>query len=142
MVWAQAIAACSTTRRNSRERSESIELYEVVSKAGTTSTLSDAPARGSSQRVGRSPAAEHVIGLHDLVDLARALVDHRALAVAIEAADRVLVGVAVGAVHLHGVAGGALRGDGREPLRQAGLARVAPAVFFRNPARSHSSRAA
>ena len=86
---------------------------------------------GSSQRVGRSGAiAEHVVGLHQLVDLARAFVDHRALAVAVEAADRVFVGVAVGAVDLHRVAGRALRGDRGEPLRQPGLPGVAAALVL------------
>ncbi len=46
------------------------------------------------------PVAEQVVGLHDLVDFARALVDHGTLAVAIEAAHRVFVRVAVGAVDL------------------------------------------
>ena len=85
--------------------------------------------------------AEHVVGLHQLVDLARALVDHRALAVAVEAADRILVGVAVGAVDLHGVAGGALGRDGREPLRQAGLARVAAAVVLQRTRRAATAAA-
>ena len=74
------------------------------------------------------------------MDLARAFVDHRALAVAVEAADRILVGVAVGAVDLHGVAGGALRRDGREPLRQPGLARVAPSLVLQ-PARAQPQQA-
>src|SRR5690606_28368227 len=56
---------------------------------------------------------EQVVGLHERVDLARAFVDHGALAVAVEAADRILVGIAVGTVNLHGVGGGALRRDGR-----------------------------
>ena len=101
--------------------------------------------------------AEQIVGLHDLVDLARAFVDHRALAISIEASDRVLVRVAVGAVNLHGVAGGALRGDGREPLGEAGLPRVALSLVLHpagsqpeqpgrliirlHPARSFPSRA-
>src|SRR6185295_9772184 len=52
--------------------------------------------------------AEGVVGLHDLVDLAGAFVDHGSLAVPVEAAHRVLVGVAVPAVDLHGVRGRAL----------------------------------
>src|SRR5215207_4819036 len=99
MVWPAPIAACSTTRRNSSERSEYIERL----------------ARGHRRLVGRElaagraigPIAEEIVGLHQLVDLARAFVDHRALAVAIEAAHRIFVGVAVGAMHLDGVAGGA-----------------------------------
>src|ERR1041384_3425869 len=69
------------------------------------------------------------------MDFPRAFVDYRALAVAIEAADRILVGVAVGPVNLYGVRGGALRGDRREPLRQPGLFRVPPS-FVLHPARS------
>ena len=48
---------------------------------------------------------EQVVGLHNRVNLARALIDDRALAVPVEAADGILVRVAVGAVHLYGVAG-------------------------------------
>src|SRR5581483_2433152 len=62
-------------------------------------------------------------------------VDDRALAVAVEASGRVLVGVAVGAVDLHAVAGRALRRDRREPLGETGLARVALAAVLQ-PARS------
>src|SRR6185369_17848949 len=105
MVWAQAIAACSTTRRKSSDRSEFTCVLGLC-------------------RIGRKltacglvlPEPEHVIGLHDLVDLAGALVDDRALAVAIEAAGRVFVRVAVRAVHLHAVARRALRSDGGKPL--------------------------
>ena len=117
IVCAQAIAACSTTRRNSSERSgaHASKLRQLAARRPVL------------------PEAEHVVGLHQLVDLARALVDDRALAVAIEAADRVLVRVAVGAVDLHGVAGRALGRHRREPLGQAGLARVAPALVLEQP---------
>src|SRR4029079_130455 len=54
------------------------------------------------------PVAERVVRLHQLVDLARALVDHRGLAVPVEPAHRVLVGVPVAAVDLDRVAGRAL----------------------------------
>src|ERR1051325_10654434 len=107
IVVAHAMAACSTTRRKSRERSES-SIGRQLAACGPV-----------------GPVAEKVVGLHQFVDFARPLVDHRALAVAIEAADGILVGVAVGAVNLPGVAGGALGGDGRDPLRQPRLARVA-----------------
>src|SRR3954462_14923953 len=90
IVCAQAIAACSTTRRKSSERSEFISA--LVSRQ---------------LAAGRLVAAvtEHVVGLHQLVDLAGAFVDDRARAVAVEAPGRILVGVAVRAVHLHAVAG-------------------------------------
>ena len=120
--------------------------------------------------VGAEP--EGVIGLHELVNLARAFVDDRALAVAIKAPDRVFVGIAIGAVDLHRVAGPAHQlvpaidpqhgggdvGDagqaaGRFPADLAGrlverhfaspVSRVLRRpLFFRKPARSHSSRAA
>ncbi len=76
------------------------------------------------------PVAEQVVSLHDLVNLASALVDHRALAIAIEAAHRVLVRIAVRAVNLHGVTGGALGRHRREPFRQAGFAGVAAAFVL------------
>src|SRR5262249_10711171 len=85
------------------------------------------PTRELAPRRAIRAIAEHVVGLHQLVDLARALVDDRALAVAVEAACRVLVGVAVRAMDLHAVAGRALRRDGGKPFREAGLARVPPA---------------
>src|SRR5689334_18863251 len=123
MVWPAAMAACSTTRRNSSERSAFI--------------WASAPG-GNCGFVGRQfaacrairPRSEQIIRLHDLVNLARALVDHRALAVAIETADRILVRVAVRAMHLHRVTGGAFRGDGREPLGETSLARVAAAFVL------------
>src|SRR4051812_15273458 len=66
---------------------------------------------------GRSirAVAEEVVGLHEFVNLAGPFVDHRGLAVAEEPSDRVLVGVAVGAVDLDGVARRLLGGDGGEP---------------------------
>src|SRR6267143_1156537 len=45
--------------------------------------------------------AEQIVGLHDLVNLARAFVDDRAFAIPVETPDRILVGVAVRAVDLH-----------------------------------------
>src|SRR5947199_8033210 len=76
---------------------------------------------------------EQIVGLHDLVNLARAFVNDRALAVPEETADRVLVRIAVRAVNLHRVSRGALGRDGREPFREAGLARVALAVVLHPP---------
>jgi hypothetical protein len=58
--------------------------------------------------------SQSIIGLEELMDLARPLIDHCTLAVAVEAADRVLVRVAVRAVNLDRVARGTLRGDGGE----------------------------
>src|SRR5215212_1576551 len=74
IVCAQAIAACSTTRRKSRERSKFISALVCRQLAA-----------------GRLVAAvtEHVVGLHQLVDLAGAFIDDRAFAVAIEAAGRI-----------------------------------------------------
>src|SRR5215213_2253890 len=63
---------------------------------------------------------ERVIGLHQFVNFARALVDHRAFAISIETPDRVFVGIAIRAVDLDGVPGRTLGRDRREPLRQAG----------------------
>src|SRR5450759_390078 len=82
------MAACSTTRRNSSERSESIStfLFRLVRRQFT-------PRRA----IGA--ITQQVIGLHQLVNFARALVDDRALAVPVEPAHRVLVGVAVRAVN-------------------------------------------
>src|SRR5688572_32489425 len=74
-----------------------------------------------------TPVSEQVIGLHDLVNLARPLVDDRALAVAIEPSDRIFVGITVRAVYLDRVAGRTLGRDRRKPLGQSGLARVAAA---------------
>src|SRR4051812_5989302 len=74
IVWAQAMAACSTTRRKSSERSESSIGRQLA----------------ASRTIG--PVAEQVIGLHQLVNFTGALVNHGALAVAIEAAHRVFVG--------------------------------------------------
>src|SRR5262249_8087840 len=67
---------------------------------------------------------------HQLVDLAGPFIDHRALAVAIEAAGRILVGVAVRAMHLDAVARRALRRDGRKPFRQPRFARVPPSLVL------------
>src|SRR6185436_15156148 len=115
IVCAQAMAACSVTRRKSSERSES-SIGRQLAPRGVV-----------------RPVAEQVVGLHQLVNFTRAFVNHRAFAVAIEAPDRVLVRVAVGAVNLHRVRCRALRCDGREPLRQPGLARVAAAEVLQPP---------
>src|SRR6267143_945792 len=84
--------------------------------------------------------AEQIVGLHDLVNLARAFVDDRAFAIPVETPDRILVGVAVRAVDLDGVTRHALRRHGREPLREPGLARVALAGVLQ-PARSQPEQA-
>src|SRR6266550_2101915 len=122
IVVAHAMAACSTTRRKSSERSES-SIGRQLAASGPV-----------------GPVTEDVVGLHQFVDFTRPFVNHRTLAVAIEPSDGILVGVAVGAVNLHGVAGGALGGHGREPLRQPRLARVAaPDVL--QPAGAHPEQA-
>src|ERR1044071_1674093 len=118
IVIAHAIAACSTTRRKSSERSESSIRRELA--AGRTIR----------------PIAKQVVGLHQLVNLTCPFVDHCTLAIAVEPADGVLVGVAVGAMDLHGVAGGALGGHGRKPFREPSLARVAAADVL-EPACAH-----
>src|SRR4051812_14697779 len=68
IVWAHAIAACSTTRRNSRERSESISLptfeFRLLSSSIGWQLAADRPV---------GAIAEQIVGLHHLVDLARAL---------------------------------------------------------------------
>src|SRR5262249_7266178 len=123
------MAACSTTRRNSSERSESIcrpPLRCLRRLAIRRQFATRGPVRS---------IAEQIVGLHDFVNLARAFVDDRALAVAEEAPDRILVGIAVRAVNLDGVASRTLGRDGREPLRQPGLAGVAQTLVL-EPARS------
>src|SRR5262245_61588576 len=105
------MAACSTTRRNSSERSASI------SRCGACRLFAAARPDGLARVVCRKlapgrpigPVAEEIVCLHDLVDFARAFVNHRALAIPEEPADRILVGVAVCAVDLHGITGCALR---------------------------------
>src|SRR6266550_5397736 len=122
IVVAHAIAACSTTRRKSSERSESSIGRQLA----------------ASRPVG--PVAEEVVGLHQFVDFTCPFVNHRTLAVAIEPPDGILVGVAVGTMDLHRIAGRALGGHGREPLRQPRFARVAaPDVL--QPAGAHPQQA-
>src|SRR5712692_4316225 len=69
--------------------------------------------------------AERVLGLPQLVDLGRALVDDRGARVAEVALDPVLGRVAVGAEDLDREVGGLERRLGRVPLRQRRLACVA-----------------
>src|SRR4029453_9796464 len=114
IVCAHATAACSTTLRSSSDRSNETLAGIIIAS----------PCRRQfAARRSIGPQAQHVVRLHELVDFARALIDDRALAVAIEAAHRVLVGVAVGAVNLDGVTGGPFGGDGRDPLGQPRLTR-------------------
>src|SRR5262245_46191717 len=122
IVWAHAIAASSTTRRKPSERSESSIGRQLA--AGWPVC----------------PVAKQVVGLHQLVNLTRAFVDHRTLAVAIKAADGVLVRVAIRAVNLHGIRRCALRSDGGEPFRQSRLFCVASAVVLQ-PSRAHPEQA-
>src|SRR5262245_22564067 len=132
MVCAQAIAARSTTRRKSSDKS-SADVEASWSGLVTVLVAIMTPRWQLTPRRLIVPVTEQVVGLHDLVNLARPLVDDRALAVPIEAAHRVLVRVAVGAVNLHGVARRALGGDRREPFGQSGLARIAPAMVLQPP---------
>src|SRR4026208_197190 len=118
IVWAHAMAASSTTRRKSSERSESSIGRQLA--AGW-------PVR---------PVAKQIVGLHQFVNLTRAFVNHGTLAIAIETSHGVLVGIAIGAVNLHGVRRGPLRGDGREPLSQTSFLGVAPANILQ-PSRAH-----
>src|SRR5262249_14436847 len=124
IVCAQAIAACSTTRRNSSERSESMSIRLLRSMRGQL-----APRRTI------DAVSEQIIGLHHFVDFAGAFVGRGALAISIEAAHRILIGIAVRTVNLHRIAGRTLRRHGGEPFGEPGLARVAPALILQ-PARS------
>ena len=79
------MAACSTTRRNSSERSESIALSQSVEVDGVRRRFDFCTSCVRRQLAARrtvGPIAEQVVGLHEFVDLARAFVDDRALAVA------------------------------------------------------------
>src|SRR5262249_24273054 len=78
---------------------------------------------------------EGVIGLHQFVNFTRPFVNRCALAVAIEATNRVFVLIPVGAVNLDRVACRPLRSHRGTPLGQPGLARVAPATILQ-PARA------
>src|SRR5262245_32497859 len=122
MVRAAAIAARSTTRTNSRGRSSRCMAGWLPCLPSVGRQL-DAPGLVV-------PVAQGVVGLHQLVDLAGPLVDDRRLGVAEEAAGGVLVGIAVAAVDLDAVGGGALALDGGEPLGQRGLAVVAAALVL------------
>jgi hypothetical protein len=84
--------------------------------------------------------AEQIVGLHQLVDLAGALVDDRALRVAPEPADGIFVGVAVRAVDLNRITRRALGRHRRKPLREPRFARVALALVL-EPARSQPQQA-
>src|SRR5262245_55001267 len=121
IVWAQAIAACSTTRRNSSERSDSIRV--VLVRSCIWALFGDRRQLATQRLV--LAESEDVIRLHDGVNLAGAFVDHRTLAVAIEPSDWILVRIAIGAVHLNCVAGRALGRDRGKPFGQTRFARVA-----------------
>src|SRR5512132_496435 len=124
MVWAQAIAACSTTCRKASDR---FCIRILLALRGC-------PVRRKlASRRAITAIAEDVVGLHQFMNLARSLVDDRSLAVSVEASHGIFVRVAVRAVHLHRVAGRAFRGDGGEPFRKARLARVAAAGILEVP---------
>ena len=119
---------------------------------GRCGDCGDAPARaglhlpfvgglGHAQRLVL-PVAEQVIGLHEGVDLARALVDDRALGVAQVALDRVLVRVAVGAVDLDGVHRAATAWSVQNHLARPVSRVLRSPRFFIQPAFQTSSRPA
>src|SRR5215831_16063335 len=80
IVCAQAIAACSTTRRNSSERSASMALRLLRTIGGQL-----APRRLI------NAVTEKIVGLHNFVNFSCAFVNHGALAIAVEPADRIFV---------------------------------------------------
>src|SRR4029450_10599843 len=128
IVWAQAMAAVSTTLTNSRNRSSRcMEVSRCVRLALVGRQLD------ASRLVLAVPKC--VVRLHQLVDLPRALVDHGRLAVAVEAAGRGLVGEPVAAVDLDRVARRPLAGRRGEPLGERGLPVVAPSLVL-EPARA------
>src|SRR5262249_19179191 len=83
-----------------------------------------APGRQLAARRAIRPVAQDVIGLHQLMNLTRAFVDDRALAVPEESAHGVLIGIPIGAMDLYRIACRTLRGDRGEPLCQPCLSRV------------------
>ena len=98
------------------------------------------PTLAAAARRSVRSVAEQVVGLHDLVDFARALVNDRALAIAIEAPDRVFVRVAIGAMNLHGVTSRPLGGDRGNHFANPVSRVLRRPSFFSQPARCHSSR--
>src|SRR5262245_18004493 len=130
------MAARSTTRRKSRERSDSAAPDASASEFVTVLVAIVSPGRQLTARRLVVAVTEQIVRLHDLVDLASALVDHCTLAVPVKPAHRVLIGIAIGTVDLHGIAGRTLRSDRRKPLGEACLARIA-APFVLQPARTH-----
>src|SRR5262249_51879831 len=60
--------------------------------------------------------AERVIGLHEFVNFARALIDDGALAISIEADHRVIIRITVGAVNLDRIGRGPLGGHCGKPF--------------------------
>src|SRR5262245_29381430 len=135
MVRAAAMAALSTTLTNSSGRSAWI--IDAPSRSAWPLPGNRGGAIGGQLHAPRLvlSVAEGVVRLHDLVDLAGALVDHRRLGVAVEAAGGVLVGEAVASVDLDAVGGRALALHGGEPLGERGLPRVALPLVL-EPARA------
>src|SRR4029079_4070104 len=102
MVRAAAMADFSTTLTNSRNRSSRcmgllspffVPAHGLPLPGGRPGAASALVFVGGQVHPPRAVLADaqRVVGLHELVDLARALVDDRGLAVAVEAAHRVLV---------------------------------------------------
>src|SRR4030095_10639656 len=96
------------SRATGRNRTAPKDPSVPLSKSSWSSCL---PRWQIAARRSVRSIAEQVISLHDLVNLAGALVDDGPLAVAIEPPDGILVRVAVGAMNLHRVTGGPFRSD-------------------------------
>src|SRR5215213_5330588 len=94
IVCAQATAACSTTRKNSSERSDSM-FCRCPFFTGKVSVrmISAFMRRQFAPERFVLPEAQNVIRLHERVDFPRAFVDYRALAVAVDPSHRILVGI-------------------------------------------------
>src|SRR5258708_4486191 len=107
-------------RVKSKMRGSEIQIFGFAAKwaAAATSelrTVSAGPWQlAANGLVGSIP--ERVIGLHDLVNLARPFVDHGAFRVAVKPSDRIFVRIPVGTVDLHRVGRSAFGRHRREPF--------------------------
>ena len=129
-----AIATARMRRRLEEELGEdagvSSACSKVVRAAPWTRRAPRADAVLRARRVGARLGAERARD-HHLLDLVGALADREDLRVAVEAADRVLLDVAVAAVDLHGLLGAAHRQAAGLELRLGGGQReVAPGVLL------------
>src|SRR3977135_15207 len=134
IVCAHAMAACSTTRRNSSDRSESIKVSSLNPQVSSDLKVDSSGLRPVGRELTtRRPVraiTEQVVCLHQFVDFAGALVDDRALAVPVEAPHRIFIRIAVRTVNLDGIAGRALRRHGGEPFGQPRFTRIALALVL------------